>query len=255
MANPFNPAWRWCAHSGILHPDWCIGDCAYRTAVVHQAWPCPHLIGENTADESCFGAKPRAAGLAAAPVTVGGAPGQRPAQLHAGGLADVEVKEARARALGADERGPGVPQQQAHHREPGPRRPAQGLGRFDLPIALGILAASGQIDAARLAGWEFAGELSLSGELRPVRGAWPPAWRCIGMGRADVRLVLPPGSAEEAALVPGAQVWRARHLLDVVQRSCPTAQPPALEDAATDGGGWAHAAPARRARRCPTWPT
>jgi magnesium chelatase family protein len=44
-------------------------------------------------------------------------------------------------------------------------------GRFDLPIALGILAASGQIDAAKLAAYEFAGELSLSGELRPVRGA------------------------------------------------------------------------------------
>jgi magnesium chelatase family protein len=42
---------------------------------------------------------------------------------------------------------------------------------LDLPIALVILAASGQIDGARLAGHEFAGELSLSGELRSVRGA------------------------------------------------------------------------------------
>jgi magnesium chelatase family protein len=43
------------------------------------------------------------------------------------------------------------------------------LGRFDLPIALGILAASGQIAAQPLDRYEFAGELSLSGELRPVR--------------------------------------------------------------------------------------
>src|SRR3569623_636249 len=44
-------------------------------------------------------------------------------------------------------------------------------GRFDLPIALGILAASGQMPAAALGHYEFAGELSLSGELRPIRGA------------------------------------------------------------------------------------
>ncbi len=54
-------------------------------------------------------------------------------------------------------------------------------GRFDLPIALGILAASGQIDTARLAGHEFAGELSLSGELRSVRGAL--ATRKVAAGR------------------------------------------------------------------------
>ncbi|HVL07663.1 MAG TPA: magnesium chelatase domain-containing protein, partial [Burkholderiaceae bacterium] len=44
-------------------------------------------------------------------------------------------------------------------------------GRFDLPIALGILAASGQLPADALHGYEFAGELSLTGDLRPVRGA------------------------------------------------------------------------------------
>jgi len=45
-------------------------------------------------------------------------------------------------------------------------------GRFDLPLALGILAASGQMPADQLDKYEFAGELSLSGELRPMRGAW-----------------------------------------------------------------------------------
>ena len=97
-------------------------------------------------------------------------------------------------------------------------------GRFDLPIALGILAASGQIDAGRLAGYEFAGELSLSGELRPVRGALAMSLALHAAG-ASAKLVLPPGSAEEAALVPQAQVYRADHLLDVVRQFLPAPAP------------------------------
>ena len=70
-------------------------------------------------------------------------------------------------------------------------------GRFDLPIALGILAASGQIPADRLKQYEFAGELSLAGELRPVRGALALALavRRNGSSRA---LVLPALSAQAA---------------------------------------------------------
>src|SRR5207253_10967584 len=90
-------------------------------------------------------------------------------------------------------------------------------GRFDLPIALGILAASGQIDGPALAEYEFAGELSLSGELRPVRGALAMSLALQGEG-VNAKLVLPPGSAEEATLVPGAQVYRAAHLMDVVRQ-------------------------------------
>src|SRR5574337_6163 len=93
-------------------------------------------------------------------------------------------------------------------------------GRFDLPIALGILAASGQIDAAQLAGHEFAGELSLSGELRPVRAALAMSLALQAAGERT-RLVLPPGSADEAARVPQARGFRGRHLLDVVQRFLP----------------------------------
>ncbi|HEX7964628.1 MAG TPA: YifB family Mg chelatase-like AAA ATPase [Gammaproteobacteria bacterium] len=89
--------------------------------------------------------------------------------------------------------------------------PKEG-GRFDLPIALGILAASGQIDAAALKDAEFIGELSLSGELRPVRGALPAALKARKAGRA---LVLPLENADEAALVSGVDVLGARHLLDV----------------------------------------
>ena len=68
-----------------------------------------------------------------------------------------------------------------------------------MPIALGILAADGQLDPARLAQCEFAGELSLAGELRPVRGALALAL-ASGRSGSGRRLVLPAASAREAAL-------------------------------------------------------
>jgi magnesium chelatase family protein len=85
-------------------------------------------------------------------------------------------------------------------------------GRFDLPIALGILAASRQLEADGFANYEFAGELSLTGELRPVRGALAMTWRAAREGRA---FVLPPTSAGEAALVGGASIYQAGSLLEV----------------------------------------
>ena len=151
------------------------------------------------------------------------------------GLADVEVKEARERVRSAIlNSGFEFPHNQRITVNLAPADLPKDSGRLDLPIALGILAASGQIDGTRLAGFEFAGELSLTGQLRPVRGA-------LAMGLAlhqqarTVRLVLPPGSAEEAALVPGAEVFRAAHLLDVAQQFLPPGGeplPPAAE-------GWA----------------
>ena len=153
------------------------------------------------------------------------------------GLADVEVKEARERVRSAlQNAGLEFPHNKRITVNLAPADLPKDSGRFDLPIALGILAASGQIDAARLAGYEFAGELSLSGELRPVRGALATslALRALPQG---VRLVLPPGSAEEAALVPDAQVWRARHLLDVVQQFLPPGS--AGEGPTPEDGGWA----------------
>ena len=89
--------------------------------------------------------------------------------------------------------------------------PKEG-GRFDLPIALGILVASGQLDSTPLRDMEFLGELSLSGELRPVRGALPAALKARKAGRA---LLVPLENADEAALVSGVSVLGARHLLDV----------------------------------------
>lgn len=85
-------------------------------------------------------------------------------------------------------------------------------GRFDLPIAVGILAASGQIPAHALGGLELVGELSLSGALRPVRGALPAA---VHAGRAGRRLLLPSESAAEAALARAVRVHPASHLLEV----------------------------------------
>jgi magnesium chelatase family protein len=89
--------------------------------------------------------------------------------------------------------------------------PKEG-GRFDLPIALGILAASGQIPSKDLDRYEFAGELSLSGELRPVRGALSMSLRSAGSGRT---FVLPFASAAEAALVGDASILAAGSLLEV----------------------------------------
>jgi len=89
-------------------------------------------------------------------------------------------------------------------------------GRFDLPIALGILAASGQMPADQLDQYEFAGELSLSGALRPIRGALAMAFAM--QRNADGRrraFILPRASAEEAALVPHAAILPADSLLQV----------------------------------------
>ena len=139
------------------------------------------------------------------------------------GLADVEVKEARERVRCAIQNsGLEFPHNQRITVNLAPADLPKDSGRLDLPIALGILAASGQIDGARLADYEFAGELSLSGALRPVRGALAMAL-ALHTAQVATRLVLPPGSAEEAALVPGAQVYRAVHLRDVVRHFAPAA--------------------------------
>lgn len=89
--------------------------------------------------------------------------------------------------------------------------PKEG-GRFDLPIALGILAASGQIPRELLADYEFMGELALSGELRPIKGVLPVVLSSYQSGR---QLIVPFQNANEAALVQSAQVLSAKHLLEV----------------------------------------
>ncbi len=85
-------------------------------------------------------------------------------------------------------------------------------GRFDLPIALGILAASGQIPTDLLHLYEFVGELALSGELRPIRGVLPVAHQSARLSRG---LFVPLENSAEAALAREAVILPARHLLEV----------------------------------------
>lgn len=85
-----------------------------------------------------------------------------------------------------------------------------------LPIALGILAASGQIPSSELDRYEFAGELSLSGGLRPVRGALAMTF-ATGRTSEDTKrtFTLPKSNADEAALVTDASIYPAATLLEV----------------------------------------
>lgn len=132
--------------------------------------------------------------------------------FHIVGLPEAEVREAKDRVRAALN----------HARFEFPARritvnlaPAdlpKDSSRFDLPIALGILAASGQLEPSALSGCEFAGELSLSGELRPMRGAFAMALHAKRAGRA---FVLPASNADEAARAGHDDVLAATTLLEV----------------------------------------
>jgi magnesium chelatase family protein len=156
-------------------------------------------------------------GINALPVTVeahlsGGLPA-----MSIVGLADTEVKESRERVRAA----------LINSRFEFPARritinlaPAdlpKGGGRFDLPIAIGILAASGQLPANELHEYEFLGELALGGDLRPVKGVLPAAIRARDNGRT---LVVPAANAAEAALVSDINLLAANHLLEVCAHLC-----------------------------------
>lgn len=100
-------------------------------------------------------------------------------------------------------------------------------GRFDLPIALGILAASGQMPAGELDQYEFAGELSLSGELRPIRGALAMTFAMHRAGNASGHrraFILPRLNVDEAALVRDAVIHPAESLLQVCAHFAATEQ-------------------------------
>jgi magnesium chelatase family protein len=86
-------------------------------------------------------------------------------------------------------------------------------GRFDLPIALGILAASGEVDVEALGRYELLGELALTGELRAVDGILPASLAAARVGRA---LIVPTGNGIEAALASGVEAYTARTLLEAV---------------------------------------
>lgn len=90
--------------------------------------------------------------------------------------------------------------------------PKQG-GRYDLPIAIGLLAASGQVPSERLAQTEWVGELGLDGELRPVAGILPVAMAASESGRT---LIVPTEQLAVCAVVPNLRVLGASHLREVM---------------------------------------
>ncbi len=106
-------------------------------------------------------------------------------------------------------------------------------GRYDLAIALGILAASGQLANEALAGWEFVGELALTGEIRGVDGALAAA---LAAGAAGHRLLVAPGNGAEAALATDVDVRTARTLLEVCAALDGRKQLPRAEPAAAQPG-------------------
>ncbi|XXQ67621.1 YifB family Mg chelatase-like AAA ATPase [Neisseriaceae bacterium B1] len=125
-------------------------------------------------------------------------------QFNIVGLPDTEVKESRDRVRAAIvQSGFDFPMSKITVNLAPADLPKES-GRFDLPIAIGILAASGQINPANLAGYEFAGELALSGALRPVRGALAMAWQGAQAGRS---FILPKENAVQAALMRDVQVF------------------------------------------------
>jgi len=91
--------------------------------------------------------------------------------------------------------------------------PKEG-GRFDLPIAIGILAASEQLDASRLKQFEFVAELALTGQLRGVHGVIPAI---LAAQKSKRELIIAKQNANEASLVSDQNTYFAQTLLDVVQ--------------------------------------
>ncbi|MFP5390078.1 MAG: YifB family Mg chelatase-like AAA ATPase [Gammaproteobacteria bacterium] len=136
--------------------------------------------------------------------------------LNIVGLPDTEVREAKDRVRAAlQNAGFTIPARRITVNL-APADVPKESGRFDLPIALGILAASGQIPARELDKYEFAGELSLSGQLRPIHGALAMTFAIQRQHDGQPRaFIVPIDNANEAALVPDAVIYPAQTLLQV----------------------------------------
>ncbi len=132
------------------------------------------------------------------------------------GLADTEVRESRDRVRAAL-RNSGFEFPAGHITvNLAPADLPKESARYDLPIALGILAASAQMATDQLDDYEFAGELSLSGELRPIRAALAMSVAVQRTsGERQRAFILPRANASEAALVPDARILPADSLLQV----------------------------------------
>ena len=128
------------------------------------------------------------------------------------GMAETAVKESKDRVRSALINSQfNFPQQRITINLAPADLPKEG-GRFDLPIALGILAASNQIPVQSLSNMEFIGELGLTGELRAVRGVLPTA---LATSDANRQLMVPFENAEEAALTEQGESFAAKTLLEV----------------------------------------
>lgn len=133
-------------------------------------------------------------------------------QFNIVGLPDTEVKESRDRVRAAIlQSGFEFPAKKITVNLAPADLPKES-GRFDLPIAIGILAASGQIASDHLSQYEFAGELALSGLLRPVRGALAMTWKAAQSQRS---FILPLENAQQAAIIERVSVLGASNLLQV----------------------------------------
>ena len=135
------------------------------------------------------------------------------------GLPETEVKESKDRVRAALQNGRFKFPARRITVNLAPADLPKASGRFDLPIALGILAATGQIPADKLDQYEWAGELSLDGKLRPIRGALAMTYRAARSGRG---FVLPEQNVGEAALVKEATIYPAASLLQLC--ACLTGQ-------------------------------
>ncbi len=152
------------------------------------------------------------AGISAPPVTVevhlsNGLPG-----MSIVGLPETEVKESRDRVRAALLNTQfEFPVRRITINLAPADLPKEG-GRFDLPIAIGVLCANGQLPQAILRDYEFIGELALTGELRSVRGVLPAAIKARQQQRT---LVIPKQNAHEAALVSGVRVLAVENILEL----------------------------------------
>jgi magnesium chelatase family protein len=134
------------------------------------------------------------------------------------GLPDTEVKEARERVRAALQNNKFEFPTRRITVNLAPADLPKESGRFDLPIAIALLVASGQLSGRVLDRFEFVGELSLTGELRPIRGTLAMAFAVtkLPQSKGPRGFVLPLDNADEAALVGGIDVFPARTLMDVV---------------------------------------
>ncbi len=134
---------------------------------------------------------------------------------HTVGLPESEVKESKERVVAAIKNSGYDFLQKKITINLAPADVKKEGTAFDLPIALGLLSASGLVTSQDLSSYLFLGELSLNGDLRPIRGSLPMAILAKKMGLKG--LVLPKTNAPEASMVEGLPVFGMSHLSEVVE--------------------------------------